>query len=160
MPIALLSRAAIVTPGLARRLSKATRHIVRSTLWLERRGTGEIAILLADDAFLRALNRAWRGIDRATDVLSFPYADPAEARVEGDLAISMERVFAQAVRYRVTPGRELARLLVHGTLHLAGHDHHAPAERRRMRACEQSALGSSRVAIAALDAVLGSLPRS
>ncbi len=60
--------------------------------------------------------------------------------MDGDIVVSLERVAAQAKRYRVTPGRELARLAIHGALHLAGLDHHAAAERAEMRRCEARAL--------------------
>ena len=115
-------------------------------------------MLLADDFALRELNRRWRRIDRATDVISFPYFVGTRGRtrlVAGDLAISMDRASDQARRYRVTLGRELARLVVHGTLHLVGHDHHRLAERRRMRSAEARALRAARDTIRALDARLG-----
>jgi probable rRNA maturation factor len=153
----------VATPPSARGLSAALRAIVRLVLAREGLRPGEIAIVLSDDAELRALNRRWRGIDRATDVLSFVYGDsghepkepdlvlklgrkrrasPRQLRavVSGDLVISLDRVAEQAKRYRVSQGRELARLVVHGALHLAGHDHHRLGERRIMRVREQRAL--------------------
>ena len=140
------------TPSLFRGVSTPLRAIVRSTLALERTRAGEIGLRLSDDAELRALNRQWRGIDRATDVLSVPYdAEPANG-VSGDLVISMERARAQARRYRVSLGRELARLVIHGTLHLAGHDHHRPGERLRMRRAEGRAMRGAVAPIRALDA--------
>src|SRR6266700_1500748 len=119
----------------------APRGLVRATLEREGRRAGEIAIVLTRDPEIRALNRRWRGIDRATDVLSFGYdaaapggKGPCRApAICGDLVISLERMHEQAKRYRVTPGRELARLAVHGALHLAGLDHQRPAERMHMR---------------------------
>jgi probable rRNA maturation factor len=131
---------------------------VRATLAREGRRAGEIAIRLTDDAELRALNRRWRGIDRATDVISFAYdehePDASSRPVAGDLVISLERVRAQARRFRVTAGAELARLVIHGTLHLAGLDHARAAERRTMRARENAALRASRVAAARLTRAL------
>ena len=104
------------------------------------------AIVLTDDAESRTLNRSWRGIDRATDVLSFGYDDaPMESHVvSGDLVVSLDRLFEQARRFRVTPGEELARLVIHGTLHLCGHDHHRAGERTRMRAREARVMRGSR----------------
>ena len=153
----------VATPPSARGLSAALRAIVRLALAQEGLQPGEIAIVLAGDAELRALNRRWRGIDRATDVLTFIYGDSghepkepdlvlklgrmrraparhARTLVSGDLVISLDRVAEQAKRYRVSRGRELARLVIHGALHLAGHDHHRPAERRIMRESEERAL--------------------
>jgi probable rRNA maturation factor len=125
--------------------------LITLTLALEQRRAGEITVVLTDDATVRELNRRWRRIDRATDVLSFDYGEaPAGAKravrprrppaVHGDLAISIDRLREQAKRYRVIQGRELARLVVHGTLHLAGLDHHREAERRHMRSRERAAL--------------------
>jgi probable rRNA maturation factor len=134
------------------RLGIPLRTLVRSTLAGEGRRPGEIGIVLARDEELRALNRSWRGIDRATDVLSFEY--DGGPRVSGDLVISLDRVAAQARRYRVTRGRELARLAVHGTLHLAGFDHRRALERRGMRRREARALGAAANAVRALDRLL------
>jgi probable rRNA maturation factor len=136
---------------------------VRGTLALEDRRAGQIAIVLAGDAELRTLNRRWRGLDRATDVLSFgDDADGAAASkrrtVHGDLAISMDRVREQARRFRVTRARELARLVIHGALHLAGLDHHTASERRHMRSREERALRSGRTEIAALRRALEAAP--
>jgi probable rRNA maturation factor len=141
-----------------RGLAAPLRTLIRATLALERARAAEIGVLLADDFALRELNRRWRRIDRATDVISFPYFVGTRGRtrlVAGDLAISMDRASDQARRYRVTLGRELARLVVHGTLHLVGHDHHRLAERRRMRSAEARALRAARDTIRALDARLG-----
>ena len=149
----------------ASRLTAPLRALVKSALALEGRLPGEIAIVLADDATLRDLNRRWRGIDRTTDVLSFEYGDAhtksrrgaaplradASAPVNGDLVISLDRMRDQAKRYRVSQGRELARLVIHGTLHLAGLDHHQAAERRVMRARENAALRAGRAAVSALE---------
>jgi probable rRNA maturation factor len=129
------------------------RAIVTATLALEQFRPGEITVVLTDDATSRALNRRWRRIDRATDVLSFDYGTQA-GRVSGDLAISLDRLRAQAKRCRVAPGHELARLVIHGTLHLTGHDHHQDGERRRMRALEHRALAESRLPVAALSRAL------
>ena len=68
----------------------------------------------------KELNREYRGKDRPTDVLSFPMDDPV---LLGDVVISIERAAEQAERYGFSEDEELARLLVHGTLHLLGFDH-------------------------------------
>jgi probable rRNA maturation factor len=134
------------------------RALVRAALAGERRRPAEIGVVLIDDDALRALNRRWRRLDRATDVLSFGYDEARAARigsaVSGDIVISLDRMRAQAHRYRVTPGNELARLVVHGALHLAGLDHKTAVERRRMRARESRALRSARAAVASLDRAL------
>ena len=152
MPVSVVSplRLSGVTPPL--------RALVRAALAEEGRRPGEVAVVLADDAALRDLNRRWRGLDRATDVLSFAYDDGSGETVDGDLAISLERVREQARRFRVTRGGELARLVVHGALHLAGLDHQGAAERRHMRAREDRVLRGAREAVAALDQALTPWP--
>lgn len=148
MPISVASRdSGFRVP---RSFAAALGAIVRLGLAAERRRAGEISIVLARDGELRALNRRWRRIDRATDVLSFPYADEG-GRIDGDLVISLDRLRAQATRYRVTPGKELARLVVHGTLHLAGLDHHRAAERIVMRRREAEVMRAIAPRCAALD---------
>jgi probable rRNA maturation factor len=115
-------------------------------------GSIEISVLVADDAALHALNRDYRGVDAPTDVLSFgdDDAEPEQAqfirppdapRYLGDLAISYERVVAQAAEYGHSRARELAYLTVHGVLHLLGYDHErGEADAALMRAHEEAAM--------------------
>jgi len=77
--------------------------------------------LLTGDAELRRLNRQFRGMDYPTDVLSFPAAPPAAHL--GDLAISLGRARAQARQYGHGIEHEVGILMLHGLLHLVGHDH-------------------------------------
>ena len=144
----------VVSPRGLTGVAVPLRVAVRAALALEGRRPGEVAVVLADDAKLRDLNRRWRGLDRATDVLSFGYDEGGADGVEGDIVVSLERVREQAKRFRVTRGRELARVVVHGALHLAGLDHQGAAERRRMRARENRVLRAAREAIAELDEAL------
>jgi probable rRNA maturation factor len=83
---------------------------------------GDVAVLLAGDKEIRALNRQYRRKDRATDVLSFPAADPDKG-MAGDLAISLETALRQAEERHETLEMEIKVLLLHGLLHLAGYDH-------------------------------------
>ena len=84
---------------------------------------GEVAVLLARDATLRKLNRNFRGIDKATDVLSFPSAGIGASKHGGDLAISFETARRQAEQHEHTLNEELRVLMLHGLLHLVGMDH-------------------------------------
>jgi probable rRNA maturation factor len=86
---------------------------------------GRVDVLLASDETLRRLNREFRRKDSATDVLSFPAADaPGKGnRMAGDLAISLETAARQASEHGHSLEMELKVLLLHGVLHLAGHDH-------------------------------------
>lgn len=90
----------------------------------------ELSVILVNDRVIRNLNRVYRGLDKVTDVLSFPQNSPfcfskktALPVHLGDLAISLPRAKKQAVEYGVNFYDELTRLLVHGLLHLLGHDH-------------------------------------
>ncbi len=96
--------------------------------------TGPIDVVFHSPAEQRALNLQWRGLDRTTDVLSFPYGEP---ELFGELYIDPVLAAEQAVRYRHDLHREMRRLIVHGCLHLCGHDHHTTSERVRMRALER-----------------------
>lgn len=113
-----------------------------------------------DDEAIRALNSRWLGRDRATDVLSFPmregpFAESAGALL-GDVVVSLETALRMARRRRASPDRIVAHLLVHGVLHLLGHDHVGNAARRNaMRAEERRLLRRA----AALVPALGVTPR-
>jgi len=128
--------------------------LVRAALAGEGRRPGELGIVLTGDAPVRELNRRWRGLDRATDVLSFGYDETLGPIVNGDLIVSMDRVLEQAARFKVTRGKELARLIVHGALHLAGLDHKTEAQRRHMRAREARVLREGAKEVRALEKAL------
>jgi probable rRNA maturation factor len=81
----------------------------------------EVNILLTGDAEMRRLNRQFRGKDMPTDVLSFPTHAPAAGG--GDIAISMAAARTQAAACGHTLLTEIKVLMLHGMLHLAGHDH-------------------------------------
>ena len=99
--------------------------------------TRELSLALVRDRRMRALNREWRGKDRPTDVLSFPQ----HGRSIGDVVISLDTARRQAREGGWSLAAELRRLLAHGLLHCLGHDHHTPAQARRMAAAERRLLG-------------------
>jgi probable rRNA maturation factor len=117
-------------------------------------GAIEVSVLVTDDAELHRLNRDYRSVDAPTDVLSFAddeeaaegphpaFVRPPEApRYLGDIAISYERVVAQAAEYGHSRERELAFLTVHGVLHLLGYDHErGEADAAEMRAHEEAVM--------------------
>jgi probable rRNA maturation factor len=118
----------------------ATR--VRTALRALGRARSSATLVFTDDDEIRALNRDYRRIDRATDVLSFHLQelrgehDPAgDGVVLGDIVISVETARRRAGRRRL--GAELERLAIHGLCHLFGHDHKRPAEARVMFALER-----------------------
>jgi probable rRNA maturation factor len=96
----------------------------------------ELTIVLTDDAQLHALNREYLGIDAPTDVLSFPSGEETDpesgAPYLGDILLSLERAAAQAQSAGHAAEHECQLLVVHGVLHLLGHDHAEPAEKARM----------------------------
>lgn len=111
--------------------------------------TGRVALALhlVDDEAIRDLNRRFRGIDAATDVLSFPLQDgrafvlpEAEAQHLGDIVISLPRTEAQAEEFGHSFERELGYLTAHGILHALGHDHETEPERLAMREREETAM--------------------
>lgn len=87
---------------------------------------GQVNVLLTTDAEIRRLNRTYRGIDRPTDVLSFPAAvlPACKERIAGDLAIGFPTARRQAAEYGHSVLAEIKILMLHGLLHLAGFDHH------------------------------------
>jgi probable rRNA maturation factor len=108
---------------------------------LGRPGAG-LSILLTTDGRIRTLNRRWRSVDHATDVLSFPADDPPGSGPHlGDLAVSLDVAARRARRGGRTLGEEVDRYLVHGILHLVGHDHERPGEAREMARLEDELLG-------------------
>jgi probable rRNA maturation factor len=122
--------------------------LARAGLRLLGRSRSSVSLLLTNDAEIRQLNRAFRKLDRATDVLSFPMQDlqdemdPAGNGVLlGDIVISVETARRRAGSAHLD--KELARLVVHGLAHLFGHDHHRPQQAKRMRALERRLLGAA-----------------
>ncbi len=126
-----------------------------------------VSVRLCDDEAIHQINRTFRQVDRATDVLSFPlvtypsgvtagradrllrqaYDDDVDACMLGDLVLSVPHIYRQAEEYGHSPRREAAYLLVHGLCHLMGYDHMEDEERKEMRAMEEkilSAVGMSR----------------
>ena len=102
----------------------------------------EISVLFCDDGFIRDLNRKWRGIDQPTNVLSFPPGgDVASAPLLGDIVIAFETASREAFEAGRPLRDHAAHLLVHGFLHLIGHDHIGAAEAAMMEALECAILG-------------------
>lgn len=116
----------------------------------------EVSLVLANDEYIHALNREYRGKDCPTDVLSFALNEGEEPEVIdgpeevllGDIIISIETATRQAAEYGHSLERELAYLTVHGILHLLGYDHMTEEEKQEMRSEEEhvlSLLGINRV---------------
>jgi len=101
----------------------------------------ELAIVLTDDSAIRLLNRSWRGIDAATDVLSFPTERAgAEQPLLGDILLAHETVAREARVERKPFAHHVAHLAVHGFLHLLGYDHETNEDAATMEEAERDAL--------------------
>ena len=103
-----------------------------------------MTVLLTTEERIRTMNREFRGIDRVTDVLTFPAFDsetgPEPDGYTGDIAICVQRAYDQAEEYGHSPEREFAFLTVHGCLHLLGYDHMEPEEEEIMIARQKEIL--------------------
>ena len=123
-----------------RRALKAPEGVVRRAARAALDGAaraGEVRYALADDACLRELNRDFRGKDKPTNVLAFP---DGSAGALGDVALAYDTCAAEARAQGKDLGAHLAHLVVHGFLHLLGHDHGEPQEAERMEAMERAIL--------------------
>jgi probable rRNA maturation factor len=110
---------------------------------------GELAIVLADDCSIRLLNRDWRGVDAATNVLSFP-AKPANGNKSangkkpaehlGDIVLAFETIAREARGEGKPFAHHLAHLAVHGFLHLVGYDHERDKDAQVMEDAERDIL--------------------
>ena len=122
----------------------------------------EVNFVLTDDASIRELNKTYRGLDKSTDVLSFPaiaFDSPSDfSGVEdaydenfnpesgelmlGDIVVSIEHVTMQSKEYGHSVLREFAFLIAHSTLHLCGYDHMTPEEAQQMEQKQEAALNA------------------
>jgi probable rRNA maturation factor len=101
----------------------------------------ELAVVLTDDAAIRLLNRDWRGVDAATNVLSFPTKRVGDGPpLLGDIVLAYETVARQAHRDGKPFAHHLAHLAVHGFLHLNGYDHGRADEAATMERLERAIL--------------------
>jgi probable rRNA maturation factor len=110
-------------------------------------GAAELAVMLTDDAGIRTLNRNWRGIDKPTNVLSFPALPPTGPRgpddaphMLGDIAIAYETTRKEADDEQKPFDHHLGHLAVHGFLHLIGYDHENDGDAEAMEILEQEIL--------------------
>ncbi|MDP6951660.1 MAG: rRNA maturation RNase YbeY [Alphaproteobacteria bacterium] len=105
--------------------------------------TGELSILLSDDGHVAALNARFRQVEGPTNVLAFPAGAPG---LIGDVIVARETTAAEAQDQGKVLAAHLSHLVVHGTLHLLGFDHHEDAEAVRMEALEVRILGELGIA--------------
>lgn len=116
----------------------------------------EISVRLTNDAEVRELNRDYRGKDRPTNILSFPMFDRHMVRtllrdgigdhLLGDMAVAEETLMREAEEKQIPPAHHFIHLIVHGTLHLIGHDHVADGEAEEMETLEREILARMGIA--------------
>jgi len=122
--------AGLRSPAPGRALLAAVRRGVRTTLRARRVSHAEISVTLAGDPAMARMNRRWLGHARTTDVLAFPLYAAGET-VLGDLYIGLDQARRQAKQLGVAVREEVARLAIHGTLHVLGFDHPEGARREK-----------------------------
>ena len=113
-------------------------------------GDSEVSVKFTDDEEVRALNAAWRGKDKPTNVLSFPMAgedELADAQLLGDIVLAHGVCAAEAAEKHIPIEHHAAHLVVHGTLHLLGYDHEtSDADADEMERVERAALAAIGIA--------------
>jgi probable rRNA maturation factor len=131
---------AVAETTVLRAIEAAARFVDADT------GDAELAVLLTDDDGIRALNASYRGLDKPTNVLSFPVPQPdyqdadGAPKMLGDIAIAYQTVRREADDEGKPFGHHLSHLAVHGFLHLVGYDHETEAEAEAMEQTERSIL--------------------
>ena len=111
-----------------KRLNKIAKQILK-----KERSRDCVSLLLTNDDNIRIMNRIYRKIDKATDVLSF---NMNEDGILGDIVISVDTAARNAKRFGVSLDNEMKRLVIHGTLHLLGHDHKNKSDKIAMNVKE------------------------
>ncbi len=109
--------------------------LVKSLLADEDLPAAYIHIIFVDDAFLQNLHQAFLSDDSPTDVITFELG--SEDLTEGEIYISLDRAADHAREFQVATTAEIARLIIHGILHLNGYDDHTVEEQQQMRAKEE-----------------------
>ena len=105
-------------------------HVLRS----EGKRKASVSLILVGSRLIRRLNRQFLRHDEVTDVLAFPLEEGKE--LEGEIYVNIDQARRQAAWYGVALPEEIARLIIHGTLHLVGYDDTSPAPARRMKTKE------------------------
>jgi probable rRNA maturation factor len=116
---------------------RLARRAAKAALAAASDGPAEVSLALADNAAVRVLNRDYRGKDKPTNVLSF---ESGERPFLGDVVLALETVLAEAEDQGKPVADHLTHLVVHGVLHLLGHDHETAAGAKRMERVEVAIL--------------------
>ena len=122
-------------------LERVTEQAVKAAFHQMTVIDAEVSLMFCDDAAIQDLNRTWRAKDRPTDVLSFP-ANPLDRPFIGDIALGWGITSQDAAAQGKALDQHVAHLIIHGVLHLLGHDHLNDTEAEEMERLEQAALAS------------------
>ena len=120
--------------------TRATQAIGAICSHIDVRPFSELSIALLSDAEVRALNKQYRGQDKATNVLSFPASADGSCPLLGDIVLASETLSVEAAAKNISLKNHLSHLLIHGFLHLQGYDHETDADAKIMEALEIKAL--------------------
>jgi probable rRNA maturation factor len=151
MPAPLHIEIARNSEGWADSLDARAEQAVREALTQSKAtvtGAAELSVVLTDDEEQRALNRDWRGIDKSTNVLSFPQIEPfgPVSGILGDIILARETLEREAEEQGVSFEDHFTHLMVHGFLHILGYDHMDDDEALVMESLETQILASLGVA--------------
>jgi probable rRNA maturation factor len=131
---------------------ESLEHLVESALEAalnqadEEAPQGQISLMLCDDATIRELNKEWRGIDKPTNVLSFPSPPAMQNHILGDIALAYDTTAKEAEDEGKSLSAHMVHLIVHGVLHLLGYDHLHDNDAEKMEQSEALALASLGIA--------------
>jgi probable rRNA maturation factor len=122
-------------------------RLIRKALGAEKVTAAEVSVLLCDDRRIARLHDEWMGDPTPTDVITFDLSDPAgmpggDGVLRGDIVVSTETAVRMAKVVGSTPRLETAYYVIHGILHLTGHDDLSPEPRRAMRRRERTLMGA------------------
>ncbi|MGA9118883.1 MAG: rRNA maturation RNase YbeY [Bacteroidota bacterium] len=115
------------------------RSLVHRVVKREGYSNARVSVVFTDDRLSRRINRKFFGHDRPTDVMSFPLED--DGTIEGELYVNLDKAARQAGTYHVSRLNEIARLVIHGVLHLLGYDDTTRRAARRMKETEDYYVG-------------------
>ncbi len=109
-----------------------TRDWIRNVISSEQKIEGEIHYVFCNDHELLSMNKSFLDHDTYTDIISFPSSE-INNLISGEIYISIDRVVENAKSLKVSFGKELSRVIIHGILHFMGYDDHSPNEKKQMR---------------------------
>ena len=116
----------------------------RKTLEWERKSQVEVSIALVNDDRMRRLNKRYRSVNETTDVLAFAMSEVntvgCNLELLGDVVISLPQALKQAKKFKVSFDKEIARLVIHGILHLLGYDDQGAPQKKKMEERQEAIL--------------------